>query len=612
MPELLNNIDSDLIQTEKDFHIKTPKPQKKGKLVKILIKILTIIFILGMLIVIFTYQVGKDNSSQDKIKDWRYSGQTNSSNYVSNKHNGIKLLNFRDLVYQDVLPSVEYLNYDSILTEYSLFDSGFQICPDMLCLLSSHAYAYDPFIGDSSYYLLTAVKPGARLFEFRPRKKDIVILVDISANMNEKAGDQQTKLQIVKQSLIQLVDEFEHSDRLAIIVFDSESQIAKPLNYIGRTDIVALQAGIDLLSTQNQGQNIQDAYKKATDLLTKNQDQNFSRRDKYVLIISNNQISFDRELLNTIDSKSEQDNIYTSVVLLGDKVPVLLESQIRKIVGSNFLCVNSEQELKQSLIKKWNYFIEPILFSLHLKVDPDLSDSDNYLIDNIDEDGNLSLGSVFAFDVEKKYLPQSMILVKTPNLKKAKYELELSYRDYKDKAYSEKTQLQFNDKQEEYYDNESIKKVVVLATYAKQLQEIIAQIDNSQQSIKLSQNQIIQLKELKNYLDSQQSYIQDQSLSKEVEVVDYLLKQSDQTWKLPHVLVIEKQQSLQCEEDSDCVIKDVGSCCGYYPKCVHVNFQPDPEKVKQECEEQGLVSTCEVPDIKSCQCVAGECMELSE
>lgn len=62
-----------------------------------------------------------------------------------------------------------------------------------------------------------------------------------------------------------------------------------------------------------------------------------------------------------------------------------------------------------------------------------------------------------------------------------------------------------------------------------------------------------------------------------------------------------------CRTDADCTIKDVGSCCGTYPACVNVNSPADPRAVQAECARKGMQSTCEVPNVQSCSCSAGQC-----
>ena len=62
-----------------------------------------------------------------------------------------------------------------------------------------------------------------------------------------------------------------------------------------------------------------------------------------------------------------------------------------------------------------------------------------------------------------------------------------------------------------------------------------------------------------------------------------------------------------CQTDEDCAVKDVGNCCGYYPKCVNKEFEPDRDAVKQWCKELEMVSICGFPSIDSCICDGGVC-----
>lgn len=62
-----------------------------------------------------------------------------------------------------------------------------------------------------------------------------------------------------------------------------------------------------------------------------------------------------------------------------------------------------------------------------------------------------------------------------------------------------------------------------------------------------------------------------------------------------------------CQTNSDCVVKDIGSCCGYQPACVNKNSPTDPEAVKARCAKEGISSICGFQEIESCQCVQGSC-----
>jgi hypothetical protein len=67
-----------------------------------------------------------------------------------------------------------------------------------------------------------------------------------------------------------------------------------------------------------------------------------------------------------------------------------------------------------------------------------------------------------------------------------------------------------------------------------------------------------------------------------------------------------------CEKDSDCVVRDVGNCCGYYPQCVNSAASIDREKVTSWCEEKGMASICGFPVIESCRCQDHVCVNVEQ
>ena len=73
----------------------------------------------------------------------------------------------------------------------------------------------------------------------------------------------------------------------------------------------------------------------------------------------------------------------------------------------------------------------------------------------------------------------------------------------------------------------------------------------------------------------------------------------------------EYQSSLarRCETDADCTVKNVGSCCGYTPQCVHKDVQTFPEQVKALCEQEGRSSICGFQEPAGCSCVNNQCRD---
>jgi hypothetical protein len=67
-----------------------------------------------------------------------------------------------------------------------------------------------------------------------------------------------------------------------------------------------------------------------------------------------------------------------------------------------------------------------------------------------------------------------------------------------------------------------------------------------------------------------------------------------------------------CRTSADCVVKNVGSCCGAMPACVNVDARTDPAAVQAQCARQGMSSVCGFKEVTSCSCVAGTCQDGAE
>ncbi|MDH5674990.1 MAG: hypothetical protein OEZ06_22870 [Myxococcales bacterium] len=77
------------------------------------------------------------------------------------------------------------------------------------------------------------------------------------------------------------------------------------------------------------------------------------------------------------------------------------------------------------------------------------------------------------------------------------------------------------------------------------------------------------------------------------------------------VLIIEaevttsEQVDYGCQTTEDCSIEDVGNCCGYFPRCVHVDSPLPPP----DCSG-GEAGVCGFPDITHCACVENTCRSM--
>lgn len=67
-----------------------------------------------------------------------------------------------------------------------------------------------------------------------------------------------------------------------------------------------------------------------------------------------------------------------------------------------------------------------------------------------------------------------------------------------------------------------------------------------------------------------------------------------------------------CRVNADCVVKNVGNCCGEYPACVNAGSPTDPAAVQAACKASGRMAACGFRQIASCTCDQGTCSAQSE
>ena len=68
------------------------------------------------------------------------------------------------------------------------------------------------------------------------------------------------------------------------------------------------------------------------------------------------------------------------------------------------------------------------------------------------------------------------------------------------------------------------------------------------------------------------------------------------------------QLNFSCDSDRDCVVKNVGNCCGEMPACVNQASPTDPQGVQARCSAQDRASVCGFNPITACRCVRNQCV----
>ena len=72
------------------------------------------------------------------------------------------------------------------------------------------------------------------------------------------------------------------------------------------------------------------------------------------------------------------------------------------------------------------------------------------------------------------------------------------------------------------------------------------------------------------------------------------------------------ENDFSCQMDADCSIKNVGNCCGAYPRCADKDFESDLDAVRRCCAGNGVGGACGFPDIDECKCVDNSCVSFQD
>jgi hypothetical protein len=71
------------------------------------------------------------------------------------------------------------------------------------------------------------------------------------------------------------------------------------------------------------------------------------------------------------------------------------------------------------------------------------------------------------------------------------------------------------------------------------------------------------------------------------------------------------EMNRSCATAADCVVQDVGSCCGYNPQCVNREQMVDADGVARQCARDGISGVCGFTPVEACACIENKCTGVS-
>ena len=494
--------------------------------------------------------------------------------------------NFRENVKNDFLPLPTDITYEGLYYDY-FFDTGeTEACEKLFCPSYTYALSKDPFSEEDEYYLQVGLSSGIKESDFERKKLNLVIVLDVSGSMsssfdryyydrfgrpelkrgleNEDADAGKSKMQVASEAVVGLLDHLNEDDSFGMVMFDNTDYLGKPLNKVGETDMEAIKGHILELSPQG-GTNFEAGYKGGTKLFAEFLEADSEEYENRIIFLTDampNIGSISEEGLFGMTERNADDGIYTTFIGIGVDFNTELIEAITKIRGANYYSVHSANEFKTRMDDEFEYMVTPLVFNLVLELDapgfeiekvygsPEANEATgeimkvNTLFPSKREDGE-TRGGIVILKLKKTGSDESL-------------ELTTSYEDRAGNADGDEITINLPEVTSDHYDNSGIRKGILLARYVNLMRNWIDDERESyvekrpippvvfhetgiiippdlefpqlnkweRQSIPLQVSEEYKsfISDFKDYFEEESEAIGDDSLSREIEVMEKLVE----------------------------------------------------------------------------------------
>ncbi len=488
--------------------------------------------------------------------------------------------NFRENIKNNFLPLPTDITYEGLFYDYYFDTAEKEECTKLFCPSYSYAISKDPFSKEDQYYLSVGLNSNIKESDFKRKKLNLVVVLDISGSMsssfdryyydkfrNQELGakenvsyedDFKSKMEVATKSLTALLDHLNPDDRLGIVLFDNQAYLAKNLNLIEQTDLQKLKGHI--LEVMPQGGTYMEAgMEMGTELFEELLNTNQSEYENRIIFMTDAMPNIGETSetgLFGMMKKNADNKIYSTFIGIGVDLNTELIETMTKIRGANYYSVHSAKEFKTRLDDEFEFMVTPLVFNLNLNLD-----ANGYKIEKVygSPEANEATGEImkvntlFPSKTEEGQTRGGLVLLKLKKISQdASIKLKVTYEDRLGKENSAEASIDFPDKQPDYFENTGVRKGVLLARYADLMKNWINDERNSvikpsvdekagiivplEEDFKLGQweRQSVQLhvsdkhKELfekfSEYFETEMKELKDDSLSKELELLNLLKK----------------------------------------------------------------------------------------
>jgi len=252
------------------------------------------------------------------------------------------------------------------------------------------------------------------------------------------------------------------------VLFDHEAYPVKPLRKVSATDMEAIKGHI-LALREKGGTNWSAGYKAGLRYFDKVSKKGYENRIIFITDAMPNSGELDKDRLFGMAKSAAKKGIHTTYLGVGvDFNPNLVEV-VSKTRGANYYAIHSSKEFRKRMDAEFDYMVTPLVYDLTLKLA-----SDDYKIDAVygSPQAKLSTGEIirvhtlFPSASDGTRNKGGVILLRLKKTGQAEdIKLSVSYQDIRGKRFHNTQQVTLGKIQAPHYDNNGIRKAILLAEY---------------------------------------------------------------------------------------------------------------------------------------------------
>ncbi|KAJ5073298.1 inter-alpha-trypsin inhibitor heavy chain family member [Anaeramoeba ignava] len=446
--------------------------------------------------------------------------------------------NFRQNIQSGQRVVKSSITYHGLFNEY-YFSIGE---PENEKLMTTHdtvAISKNPFTGNKEYFISVAMKSkydGEGIKKIGRPPLNCAVVLDISGSMgsgfrgrSNQEEEKLSKLEVAKRTILGLTENFQKDDNFGVVIFDNDAEVLFPFQKWGQVDQEQLKKSINSLKPRG-GTNMSEGIIEGARMIQKflkesGTDPNeISDRENRILFLTDAQPTAGETkstgLFSLAKEYSEQ-RIYCTFIGVGVDFNTQLLEVITKTKGAMYFSVHSASEFKRRMETEFDYMMMPICFDIKLQVDgskikrvygsPDSEDKKDTTI------ADISTAMPSHMNEQNETQGGIIVLKMDPTVSDGlPLNLTLSFNDKKGNPLKEVDQVVFpslNQDQDEFYQDSSIRKAILLIRYVKFIKNFERNEENKQKA-----NKLIQL------FKSEIPIIGDKKLQREVEILEEIIK----------------------------------------------------------------------------------------